>query len=283
MCIAITKPADTQPDWEAYRHGFNRNPDGWGFAVPDNGRVLIRKDLSKFEDFRAEFECFTDRPALIHFRIKTSGEINKRNCHPFRLTDNLAMIHNGMLDIECSLRSDKSDTWHFVKQVLRPMAAADPRFAWNIGCTFLGEQFVGYNKVAFLDAAGEFAVWNKSAGVTEKDGHWYSNTSYIKPKPFQYSGLKTYSTKGKPKSKHLGWVNEPMQSAIDKWEDESYYFEDDDPIVNALGKGLPADDYEAAQNCLSLGLSTRLIAELYAEDPGLLETIAYYHDSDYTR
>jgi len=56
MCIAITKPADTAPDWDAYQHGFNRNPDGWGFAVPHKGRVVIRKDISSFDAFRKEFE-----------------------------------------------------------------------------------------------------------------------------------------------------------------------------------------------------------------------------------
>ena len=285
MCIAITKPADTAPDWEAYQQGFIRNPDGWGFAVPHDGRVLIRKDVTSFDKFREAFTPHAHLPALVHFRIKTHGLVNKRNCHPFRLTDGLAMIHNGMLELECSLRPEKSDTWHFVKQVLRPMADADPRFAWNIGSSFLGESFIGYNKVAFLDADGNFKIWNQEAGTTVQDGHWYSNGSYIKPKSSLCFGSDLKS-KSKPKPQaHYGHVSEfdrkydafdSWDSALEAWElDEGSYA--DDPIYQQFGCVDP-EQYESIQGCLAAGLPMDLISAMYNHDPGLVETVAWYHD-----
>jgi len=279
MCIAITKPADTAPDWDAYQHGFNRNPDGWGFAVPHKGRVVIRKDISSFDAFRKEFEPWADRPALVHFRIKTHGPVNKRNCHPFRLTDQLAMIHNGMLDITCSLRADKSDTWHFVKQVLRPMAAGDPRFAWNVGSTFLGEQFIANNKVAFIDADGNVKVWNEEAGTKEADGHWYSNLSYAKPRQPKLSS--------KPKFGHWGVVSDACASRkydeISTWEDpwmldmDKPSYPEDDPIYQTFGS--VADYvYDNIQACLAMDIPMELLAEMYYHDPGLLDTLAFYYD-----
>ena len=101
MCIAITKPAGVKPDYKAYQNGYDRNPDGWGFAVPDRHKksVIIRKNTTSFKDFWKQFKPFRDRPALVHFRIKTHGVVEKRNCHPFRVGSDLAMIHNGQLDI----------------------------------------------------------------------------------------------------------------------------------------------------------------------------------------
>ena len=184
MCIAITKPAGIKPDYKAYKNGYDRNPDGWGFAVPDRHKksVIIRKNTTSFKDFWKQFKPFKDRPALVHFRIKTHGLIEKRNCHPFRVGSDLAMIHNGQLDIQCNEMKDKSDTWHFVKQVLRPMYDDSPLFPWNVGCQFIAEQYIDYNKCAFLHADGDFAWWNKEAGYEVKDGHWYSNKTYEEPK-----------------------------------------------------------------------------------------------------
>jgi len=283
MCIAISKPAETKPDWVAYEQGFRRNPDGWGFAVPQTGRVLIRKDVTSFDEFRRAFEPFADEPALVHFRIKTHGDISKRMCHPFRISEKMAMIHNGMLDIECNLNAQKSDTWHFVKQVLRPMAVSDPRFCFNQGTQFLSEQFIGYNKCVFMTHDGEFCHWNKSAGTVAADGHWYSNNTYEKPKPFKWPDH-GYSSK---RSARL-WADNDSR-AIDDWTaynsrdtDTTYYdSEDDDPIRRHLGQSIPMTDYEAAQGCLQLGLPISMIAELYGHDPSLLETIAYYHDDTY--
>ena len=277
MCIAITKPAATKPDWAAYQNGFNANRDGWGFAVPDNGRVLIRKDLSTFADFRTAFEPYSDRDALIHFRIKSAGEISKRNCHPFRISQDMAMVHNGTIPIACNLIKAKSDTWHFVKQVLRPMHESDPRFCWNAGSQFIAEQYLGSNKVAYITADGEFCVWNKHLGTETKDGHWYSNGTFREPK----TKLLSHS------SSWYGSTYTGRSYTVDdfKWDrdEKSWYeFEDgkytDDPLLRMLGTGATDDDYEAAQNCLSLGLEEGLISDLYMTDPELLVTIAYYYE-----
>ena len=278
MCIAITKPAATKPDWAAYQNGFNANRDGWGFAVPDNGRVLIRKDLSTFADFRTAFEPYSDRDALIHFRIKSAGEISKRNCHPFRISQDMAMIHNGTIPIACNLIKAKSDTWHFVKQVLRPMHESDPRFCWNPGSQFIAEQYLGTNKVAYLTAAGEFCVWNKHLGTETDDGHWYSNGTF---KPQTKLWPSSWYSKGSTGTSYIG----RSYTADDfKWErDEPWYEIDegkysDDPLRQLLGIGASAEDYEAAQNCLSMGLTEELVLDLYQADPELLLTVAYYYE-----
>ena len=179
MCIAIFKPRKTQPDWAAYKRAFKSNPDGWGFAVAKDGKLITQKGTTSFNNFKKKFQRYRAYPALVHFRIRTSGEINDKNCHPFAVTEDLCVIHNGMLDIELNINKKMSDTWHFVTQVLRPMCEGDCNFPWNHGSSFLGEQFLGNgNKMVFLKATGEHTIWNSELGHRAPDKHWYSNYSY---------------------------------------------------------------------------------------------------------
>lgn len=179
MCIAIFKPRKTQPDWSAYQSSYDNNPDGWGFAAARNGKLIVRKGVSSFRTFKKKFYEFRHCPALVHFRIRTSGDINDKNCHPFLIDQDLAVIHNGILDLKCNINKNMSDTWHFVRQVLRPLNESDQSFPWNLGLSFLGEQFLGTgNKMVFLRSTGEHTIWNGDSGHYASDKHWYSNYSY---------------------------------------------------------------------------------------------------------
>lgn len=179
MCIAIFKPRKTQPDWAAYKRAFKSNPDGWGFAVAKDGKLITQKGTTSFNSFKKKFQRYRAYPALVHFRIRTSGDINDKNCHPFSINEDLCVIHNGILDLELNINKKMSDTWHFVTQVLRPMCEGDSNFPWNHGSSFLGEQFLGTgNKMVFLKATGEHTIWNHDKGHVAPDKHWYSNYSY---------------------------------------------------------------------------------------------------------
>jgi DNA-directed RNA polymerase specialized sigma54-like protein len=35
------------------------------------------------------------------------------------------------------------------------------------------------SKFVFLRADGKHSIWNEDDGITEKDGHWYSNSAYL--------------------------------------------------------------------------------------------------------
>jgi len=36
---------------------------------------------------------------IIHYRMKTHGDIDMDNCHPSRVTDDIWMAHNGILSM----------------------------------------------------------------------------------------------------------------------------------------------------------------------------------------
>jgi hypothetical protein len=286
MCIAITKPAGVKPDYQAYKNGYERNPDGWGFSVPDKhgNSVIIRKDTSSFNDFWKQFKPFRHRPALIHFRIKTHGVVEKRNCHPFRVGPDLAMIHNGQLDIACTEMTDKSDTWHFVKQVLRPMYEDSHLFPWNAGCQFIAEQYIDYNKCAFLHADGDFAWWNKEAGVKAKDGHWYSNTTYEEPKvvhhwPHAWGAYTSKPVKTAGRNPYLdyegksNWSYDDEQFLLDA--EEAYPV--DKPHTSDAeygGMTMEEDDAASCQILEDMGVTRELIEDMWFEDPELVACVA---------
>ena len=301
MCIAITKPAGVKPDYKAYQNGYDRNPDGWGFAVPDRHKksVIIRKNTTSFKDFWKQFKPFRDRPALVHFRIKTHGVIEKRNCHPFRVGSDLAMIHNGQLDIECNEMKDKSDTWHFVKQVLRPMYDDSPLFPWNVGCQFIAEQYIDYNKCAFLHADGDFAWWNKEAGYEVKDGHWYSNKTYEDPKPWPKTWPSNFGTgksttvtavdtahKNPYYNDHRGAVSEYSGHSNWSYDDDQFLLDADEayPVdkvhsseAQYNGNIMHEDDAAGCQILEDLGVDRALIEDMWFEDPMLIECLALHY------
>jgi hypothetical protein len=178
MCIAIYKPADTAPDWVAYENGYENNDDSWGFAVVQNGELICEWGVGGFANFRESFEPYAQCQALIHFRIATSGLIDLHNCHPFTVSDELAFIHNGVINIDRNLNDSRSDTWHFNELVLKPMYERDPDFFLRGEIVYTMRLAHSGSKFVFLHASGDYRIWNEGDGVWEPDGHWYSNTSF---------------------------------------------------------------------------------------------------------
>jgi hypothetical protein len=178
MCLAIYKPADTAPDWDAYDNGHWHNDDSWGFASVVDGKIVRRRGVGTFAEFRAAFEPFANRQSIIHFRYATHGETSKDNAHPFMVSKGVAMIHNGVLDINCNLNKRFSDTWHYVQLVLKPMIDIDPDFFHRQHVCYAMGMAIKGNKMCFLRDDGKHAIWNEEDGVVTPDGHWYSNNSF---------------------------------------------------------------------------------------------------------
>lgn len=177
MCLAIYKPSGVAADWDALENGFNNNKDGAGFAVAKNDTLDIYKGFFTFDQFKEAFAQFSNDQAIIHFRLATHGAKDAKNCHPFLIRSNLALIHNGILNISCDTDKGMSDTWHYVHHILTPLAESDIDFYSRPEIRFLGESAIGTNKFVFLRADGDWMIWNDSDGYWEGDV-WYSNRSH---------------------------------------------------------------------------------------------------------
>lgn len=174
MCIAIVKPKDKTIPKETLRTCCDNNPDGMGFAFCKDGKIYIRKYLDDFEKFYKDYsKVETTSPMLIHFRIATHGGVNMDNCHPFKLNNHMALIHNGIIS-GYGDKESKSDTRDFIDKVIGKISYKqwkNPAFLELVG------NAIGYSKFGILDTEGNAYIVNESKGYWT-DGVWYSNKSY---------------------------------------------------------------------------------------------------------
>jgi len=180
MCLAIYKPKGVTIKKKYLRNGWDANEDGAGFAIARGGKVEIHKGFFTWKEFYKSFREYNHarETAIIHFRFATHGVTNVTNCHPFALGsgDEYAMIHNGVIDIECSDKA-LSDTAHFAELVLAPMLEAGVQFDSG-ALRFLVEGNIGdLNKIVILRGDGSHVIYNEKQGEW-KNGSWYSNGGY---------------------------------------------------------------------------------------------------------
>lgn len=160
-------------DW--LENAMIANPNGWGIMASHRGQLLIRRGM-KPGKFRRALEIFTGLDTFIHFRNATHGTVNVDNCHPFAIVDGtFAVMHNGIIPIDCRSDSKRSDTWHYANTILEPLLIQDPEaLADESFITLIGQHVGAGNKLAILRADGTSAIVNRAQG-SEIDGSWYSN------------------------------------------------------------------------------------------------------------
>lgn len=186
MCVAIYKPKNVILVKRVLKNCFENNPDGAGFAYPDEKgkQIVIERGFFGFRKFWRRYRTVQDRAMLIHFRIATSGKINAENCHPWELDKKHAFVHNGKIkDKLDGVNCDEiSDTGYFVQEILAPLfkkPGLKGKHWWG-GFSFkwLMEQSIGTdNKMAILGADGMATIFNEAKGEWQYET-WFSNNTY---------------------------------------------------------------------------------------------------------
>ena len=178
MCQLIVKPAGVTITEAVLRDAWQQNDDGAGLAWRDeNNEVWYQKGYFKFKHVWKAFKKVQHLDVLLHFRLATHGEKVIDNCHPFVVTNQAVIAHNGILyNYSPSLSDKRSDTRIFVESVLTPAIennklSADEFFG-SIATKALLEAFTKGNKFAALTQKG-FYIFNEQAGEW-KDKVWYS-------------------------------------------------------------------------------------------------------------
>lgn len=177
MCILIHHPSNVSFSDELLNDFYAHNSDGFGAMYSEGGKLVVVKTLGKPQEINALYkDALKGRECIIHYRMKTHGDIDMENCHPYKVTDEIWMAHNGILSMGNPVDKSKSDTWHFIKYILRPALEANPMLIFDPDYqTYLEEMIGGSNKFAFMHSSGESVVINYDAGV-EHEGAWLSNT-----------------------------------------------------------------------------------------------------------
>lgn len=159
------------------------NNDGYGFMRPATesyGVVTYKQPTS--DNFVANFRAWQDMTRAsgqtefaMHTRMRTHGDIDFHNAHPHKVTDDLWLMHNGILSIDTKSNAKNSDTIHYIEQVISPLLAHTTLSAWQepVLLTLIGNSIGHSNKFVLCTPSG-FGVANYAAGI-EFRGSWFSN------------------------------------------------------------------------------------------------------------
>lgn len=172
MCLLIHKPAAATVSMELIKDAYKRNHDGIGIMLAYQGDIEVYKFLD-LTDFYHHMETLTDMELFIHFRMRTHGNISLDNVHPFQISDDLWLMHNGVIsDVgTCKLRSD---TKLFV-ELITPMLQNNPNLLFDLAWQKLIAKFCHGSRLAFLHSSGRSVIINEQDGINWR-GLWLSNT-----------------------------------------------------------------------------------------------------------
>lgn len=160
---------------------FASNADGVGAMYTTSKGVLrtpkvLPKNLAEARAFIAQLPN-DDRSIAIHWRMRTHGDTDLTNCHPYPVIEGqIALMHNGVLQQGNAADKSKSDTWHYINDVVRPMLSEAPKMFTNKAWLELVENDITTsNRFAIMDHEGDLVILNKQTGI-EHEGIWFSNT-----------------------------------------------------------------------------------------------------------
>jgi hypothetical protein len=178
MCLLVEQKTTTNFSDEFLADVYSKNSDGLGIMYAENGNVIVRKVLPRSAaDFINYYREHADgRDCIWHARMKTHGDIDLENCHPYKVTNQIWMAHNGILSSGNDNDPSKSDTWHFIRNVIEPALAYQPDLLESQQYRdFIGDLIGRTNKFGFMTNSGLSVIINRASGVTY-NGAWLSNT-----------------------------------------------------------------------------------------------------------
>lgn len=171
MCIIVIQPEGHVFDDVAIADFYERNPHGFGFMWADERGVNAVRGVPQDADEAIAWyqEYAAGVAGVLHFRYATSGPVNTEMAHPFAVSQDLYVVHNGVLP---GGTQTESDTARFVREELVPVLGADYRRLASEAARL--EALVRGSAVVFLDREG--GVTRLGNEGVEYDGCWYSNT-----------------------------------------------------------------------------------------------------------
>jgi hypothetical protein len=185
MCLLVTQSKiSPKLSHEWLKDFYSYNADGIGVMRSKNNQLIIEKILPKDAD---DFINFYEKhifgfDCAFHLRMKTHGNIDLINCHPYEILNkadhgiDLWLMHNGILHTDNKADITKSDTWHYIKNYLMPMLAKNPDYAFTESFNEIISDHIGSsNKFVLMDNLGRQTVINQDQGVYWA-GLWLSNT-----------------------------------------------------------------------------------------------------------
>ena len=184
MCLLITGPSQSIRSTLLHtprllENIYTGNADGVGAMYTTTGGLKTPKTLPRTARQARQFiEALPqdNRNLALHWRMRTHGDVNKANCHPYTVVaGRLEMMHNGILHTGNKANPKMSDTWHFIQDYLAPLSQHGAHLVHEPALTSLLSDFIGDNRLAFMTDDGRLTVVNREDGIEHQD-LWFSNT-----------------------------------------------------------------------------------------------------------
>jgi len=188
MCIIVYKPKGKKlPDIDILETCYENNPDGAGLMYKRKEFININKGFMTWKDFLNVYRSYNftkDDTFALHFRIATHGNIDKKTCHPFPVSDKIsdlqsykfktefAIMHNGIISLEDE-SDELSDSQLFVKDIL---SGIKPKEIYN-------NKYI-QNLIELASKGSKLFLWHIDYGIIITGGWkldndiYYSNDSY---------------------------------------------------------------------------------------------------------
>ena len=185
MCMITYVPNGVEIPTDGIYNGGLINDDGHGWAVAFRNGLIVGKSMKleeSMEDFAKTRAEHPNSAGLFHSRWGTHGVMSEFNVHPFYVTGNSVMAHNGVLPSEYHPAKDdkRSDTRVFVDTVARFIVNPETGLPSQRAARKLFGMIGNGNKLVFLagtDKGPRARIVNAGAGDAV-DGVWYSNDAY---------------------------------------------------------------------------------------------------------
>lgn len=202
MCLIIHRVGGSNVPNDVIEYNRKKNPDGFGLAWREDGKVnSVKFGPKDFDGFRAKLKELDRKTGIeytAHFRMATHGPACEDLSHPFTYEDKkhgtIAVFHNGIIDIATDRRTE-SDTSTFVKQVLSKMGSG-----WwkNSAYRFLVEQAIGYSRLLIMTPTETIrlneSAWVKSGGIMYSTDPGGSHSKYKPTGKGWSSGTGSYAS-----------------------------------------------------------------------------------------
>jgi hypothetical protein len=174
MCVIIHKPAGVELPLDIAERALKINQDGWGIMWHEFDRVNVRKGF-KTKNFLRYVKVLKDKEAVFHCRIGTSGEVDVANCHPFPVTNQIWLMHNGVIGV-ARIEEEFNDSYAFAKYTLGPILQVYPELYGSPKLAATIQYFIGFtNKLVLMRDDGNIWIINSNGG-TKHEGLWLSNS-----------------------------------------------------------------------------------------------------------
>ncbi len=188
MCLIVSSYKGQEIKKEHLEKAYQSNKDGAGLMYSKDGRLIVQKGFFSFDNLYEQYvkKCIGN-PHVVHLRYRTSGLMDRDNCHPFIIREDeehnplLAFAHNG--SINGFSRINSSDTVGFNKEILQEFDKDAVKDNWW-RIPELKKMFElalgGGNRLVLMDYTGHIEIINEKTGewIDGCDGIWASNDMY---------------------------------------------------------------------------------------------------------